>query len=103
MTMMTVHDILEDKGFWSLARRKNAISWLLTGAQLALYFGFIALIAFDKPFLARKIAEGKAMTIGIPIAVLVIALSWGLTGIYIYWANNRHDPRVKTMKDRIGA
>lgn len=103
MIKMTADEILKDEDFKALARRKNAMSLILTAAQLVLYFGFIALIAFNKPFLARKLAEGKAMTVGIPIAVLTILLSWGLTGIYIFWANNRHDVRVRKMKDRIGA
>ena len=74
----------------------------MTILELVLYFGFIGLIAFNKPFLAQKLSEGSATTIGIPIAVGTIIGSWVLTGIYIFWANNTYDERVKNIKDRIG-
>lgn len=95
-------DILNDPEFKSLVSQKNTISWILTVLELALYFGFIGLIAFNKPYLAQKLAEGGAVTKGIPIAVGVIILSWVLTGIYIFWANTTYDSMVKKIKDRIG-
>jgi uncharacterized membrane protein (DUF485 family) len=95
-------DLLNDEDFKSLVNKKNTISWILTILELVLYFGFIALIAFNKPFLAMKLSEGKATTIGIPIAVGTILLSWVLTGIYIFWANTKYDSMVKKLKDKIG-
>lgn len=95
-----VHEILEDPDFKALSRRKNKISLILTVIQLVLYFGFIALIAFNKPFLARKI--WGAVTVGVPIAVGVIVLSWVLTGIYIRWANSTYDSLVKKLKTKRG-
>ncbi len=38
--------------------RKFIISTILTVLELVLYFGFIGLIAFNKPFLAQKLSEG---------------------------------------------
>ena len=93
--------ILEDPEFKKLVSQKNTISWVLTILELALYFGFISLIAFNKPFLAQKLGEG-ATTIGIPIAVATIVLSWVLTGVYIYWANNKYDAEVKKVKEKVG-
>src|SRR5512147_2597246 len=80
MSKKTVHEILEDEDFKSLSSQKNTISVILTILELVLYFGFIALIAFNKPFLAQKMTEGRATTIGIPIAVGTILLSWVFTG-----------------------
>ncbi len=98
----TVHDIVEDQDFKDLTSKKDSISIVLTILELVLYFGFIALIAFNKPFLAQKLSEGGAPTIGIPIAVGTIFFSWVFTGIYIYWANNKYDRDVKKIKDKIG-
>ena len=100
MSSKSVHQILDDPEFQELASQKNSVSLTLTLIELVLYFGFIALIAYNKPFLAQKIAEGSAITIGIPIAVGVIILSWVLTGIYIFWANNVYDEMVKRVKKR---
>ena len=96
------HQILEDPEFKKLKSQKDAISIVLTIIELVLYFGFIALVAYNKPFLAQKLSEDAAMTIGIPIAIGVIVLSWVLTGIYIFWANTKYDVMVKNVKDRVG-
>ncbi len=97
----TVHEILEDEDFKSLSGQKNSISIILTVLELVLYFGFIALIAFNKPFLAQKMGGEGATTIGIPIAVGTILLSWVFTGIYIFWANSKYDLLVKKVKEKI--
>ena len=97
---MSTQEILDDKDFQSLSSQKFAICTILTILELVLYFGFIALIAFNKPFLSQKLSG--AITIGIPIAVGTIILSWVLTGIYIRWANNTYDVLVKKVKEKIG-
>ncbi len=97
----TAHQILDDPEFQELARQKDKISLILTIVELVLYFGFIGLIAYNKPFLAHTL-EGSATTYGIPIAVGVILLSWILTGIYIFWANSVYDEKVKRIKKRFG-
>jgi uncharacterized membrane protein (DUF485 family) len=99
-SMKTTEEILNDADFRSLSSQKNTISVILTILELVLYFGFIALIAFNKPFLASKVSG--AISIGIPIAVATIFLSWVLTGIYIYWANSKYDVLVKKVKEKIG-
>jgi len=95
-------EILNDPDFKQLMSQKNTISIVLTILELVLYFGFIGLIAFNKPFLAQKLTEGKATTVGIPIAVGTIFLSWIFTGIYILWANSRYDTMVKKIREKIG-
>ncbi|MCX8070395.1 MAG: DUF485 domain-containing protein [Thermodesulfovibrionales bacterium] len=95
-------EILEDEDFKQLVKKKNMVSMVFTILELILYFGFVGLIAYNKPFLSQKISEDSAMTIGIPIAVLTIFFSWVLTAIYIFWANSSYDNEVKKVKDKIG-
>jgi len=102
MSPKTATQILQDPDFLKLVRQKNAVSVVLTIVQLVLYFGFIALIAYNKPYLGTKIGPDSAITVGIPIAVGVIILSWLLTGVYVWWANNKYDVMVKDIKDRMG-
>ena len=102
MSSKSVDQILTDPEFLKLMRQKNFVTVVLTIVELAIYFGFIGLIAYNKPFLGTRVSEGSSITIGIPIAVGVIVLSWVLTGIYVYWANNKYDAMVKAVKDRIG-
>ena len=101
MSPKTVHQILDDPDFLELVRKKDRISAILTALELVLYFGFIALIAYYKAYLAEKISAGSSITIGIPIAVGVIVLSWILTGVYVFWANGKYDPMVKAVKEKM--
>lgn len=101
MSKLKHEDILNDPDFKDLSKQKFAISIILTILELALYFGFIGLIAYNKPYLAQKIGAG-ATTIGIPIAIGTIVFSWVLTGIYIWWANNKYDVLVNKVKEKVG-
>lgn len=98
--MSTKHEILASEEFKSLASRKNRISLVLTVIELAVYFGFVFLIAFNKDFLATDISGN--ITMGLPIGLGVIVLSWLLTGMYVWWANNNYDKMVNSIKDKIG-
>lgn len=100
MAKVKKEDILNDPDFLSLVSRRNRIAWILTILELVLYFGFISLVAFNKPFLGMKLTG--AITIGIPIAVGTILLSWVLTGIYIRWANQTYDALVNNIKEKVG-
>ena len=74
----------------SAARWRIAIS--LTLVMLAVYVGFILLVAFNKPLLGYVIVPG--LSLGILLGVLVIAIAWLLTWWYIRWAN-AHDVAMR--------
>jgi uncharacterized membrane protein (DUF485 family) len=78
----------------SAARWRVALS--LTVAMMAVYFGFILLVAFDKPLLGRTIAPG--LSLGILLGVLVIVAAWVLTWVYVRWANTHYDRRLGELK-----
>ncbi len=101
MAKRSVQEILEDPDFKQLYGKRMNIAWTLTVLELALFFGFVWLVSYDKPFLAQKMSAGSATTIGIPIAVGTILISWVLTGIYVQWANTTYDGLVKKIKDKI--
>jgi uncharacterized membrane protein (DUF485 family) len=96
---ITKEELLQDPDFRHLVAQRNFISWTLTLLELILYFGFIGLIAFNKPFLGIKLIG--SITVGIPIAVGTIILSWAFTGVYIWWANNEYDDMVDKIKDKL--
>lgn len=78
-----------------LARRRWRVAITLTIAMVVLYFGFIALIAFNKPLLARKVTEG--LSLGILLGALVILASWLLTWFYVRWANTHYDTALASI------
>jgi uncharacterized membrane protein (DUF485 family) len=81
--------------FGEIARARTRIATILTIAMILLYFGFVTLIAFNKPLLARRIAPG--LSLGILLGVLVIVGSWLLTWVYVRWANRHYDKAVDQM------
>ena len=97
-----LEEVLADPDFKELYGKRMKIAWTLTILELILFFGFVWLVSYDKPFLAQKMSAGSATTLGIPIAVGVIFLSWVFTGIYVQWANTTYDGLVKKVKDKIG-
>jgi uncharacterized membrane protein (DUF485 family) len=79
-------------GLEGIARRQRRFALSLTAIMIALYFGFILLIAYDKPLLGRKIVPG--LSIGIVLGALVIVGSWTLTWWYVRWANAHYDTEL---------
>lgn len=73
-----------------LQSKRSSFGWLLTILMLIVYYGYIALIAFDKAFLAQPIGEGVT-TLGIPLGMGVIIFTIVITGIYVRRANSEYD------------
>lgn len=78
----------------SAARWRIAI--LLTATMMVAYFGFILLIAFDKPLVGSIIAPG--VSLGMLLGVLVIVVAWVLTWIYVRWANTHYDKSLDRLR-----
>jgi uncharacterized membrane protein (DUF485 family) len=76
--------------YQELRRKRNALGFLLTGLMLLVYYGFVSLIAFDKPFLAQPIGEGVT-SLGVPIGFGVILFTVLITAIYVRKANSEFD------------
>lgn len=81
----------------ALARAKWRLSAILTTIMVAVYFGFMLLIAFRKDLVAKEIIPG--LSIGIVFGVFTILCAWFLTFIYVQWANRVYDAGLKRMKD----
>ncbi|AKJ43472.1 DUF485 domain-containing protein [Pragia fontium] len=77
--------------FKDLVRKRDRFAWSLSFITLALYVGFILLIAFEPQWLGTPIAEGTSITRGIPVGIGLIITSFLLTGIYVYRANREFD------------
>ena len=86
----------QDAAIQDLARRRWRVAITLTMAMVALYFGFILLVAFNKPLLGRLISPG--LSLGVLFGALVIVLSWILTWIYVRWANKHYDTALHALR-----
>jgi len=81
----------------SLAARRWRVAITLTAVMLAVYFGFILLVAFDKPLMGRLILGGR-ISVGIVLGAAVIAVAPLLTAVYVRWANRIYDPELHALR-----
>ncbi len=91
-----VRRIAGDPQYQALKARRSRFGWTLTIAMLVVYYGFILLVAFDKPLLASRIGAGVT-TLGMPIGLGVILFTVVITAYYVRRANREFD----ALTDRV--
>ena len=91
-----VERIQRNPKYQQLKRTRSRYGWTLAILMLIVYYGYIALIAFDKEFLAKPIGAGVT-TIGIPIGMAVIVFSIVITGLYVRRANSEFDALTREI------
>ena len=74
------------------------IAIALTVAMMVLYFGFILLVAYNKPLLTQLVVPG--LSIGVLLGALLIVAAWVLIWVYVRWANNHYDAAVAALSER---
>jgi len=90
MSDATVARIEANPKYQELKRKRNAFGWTLCILMFIVYYGYISLIAFNKPFLAQPIGDG-VMTLGIPIGFGIIIFTIAITALYVRRANSEFD------------
>ena len=86
------------------AKRWRVAIWLSV-IMLIAYYGFILLVAFNKPLLSRilvdnvatAVGSGPGLSVGILLGALVIVMAWVLTLVYVYWANTTYDHQIHEL------
>ena len=85
-----VQRIASHPKYHELRAKRTGYGWWLTLAMMVVYYGFIMLVAFNKPFLSQRLGDG-VMTVGIPIGFGVIVFTIVITAIYVRRANSEFD------------
>ena len=91
--------VASDPNYQELKAKRSRFGWWLTLAMLVVYYGFILLVAFNKPFLSTRIGEGVT-TIGMPIGFGVIIFTIVITAIYVRRANGEFDALTDEIVNR---
>ena len=91
-----VQRIASHPKYRELKAKRTRFGWTLTAMMMIVYYGFILLVAFNKPFLAQRLGEG-VMTLGIPIGFGVIVFTIAITAYYVNRANAEFD----TLSDAV--
>ena len=87
--------------YQKLVRTRSSFGWILTAIMMFVYYGYIALIAFNKEVLSARLGEG-VMTVGIPVGFGVIVFTILITGFYVRRANSEFDQLTREIVEEAG-
>ena len=87
--------------YQKLVRTRSSFGWILTAIMMVVYYGYIALIAFNKEVLSARLGEG-VMTVGIPVGFGVIVFTILITGFYVRRANSEFDQMTREIVEEAG-
>ena len=79
-----------------LKAKRTRFGWMLTALMLFVYYGFVLLIAFDKPLLSQRLGNG-VMTLGMPLGFGVILFTVAITAYYVLRANAEFDALTEAI------
>ncbi|EHR70419.1 putative membrane protein [Burkholderiales bacterium JOSHI_001] len=99
MTDPVVARIRANPKYQELKQKRSSFGWMLTALMMVVYYGYIALIAWNKEFLSQPLGAGVT-TIGIPIGMGVIVFTIIITGIYVRRANDEFDSLTKQILEK---
>ena len=86
--------------YQELKARRSSFGWWLTAAMMVVYYGFILLVAFNKPFLASRLGEG-VITYAMPIGFGVIVFTVLITVLYVRRANSEYDTLAEQVSKAV--
>ena len=87
--------------YQKLVRTRSSFGWILTAIMMVVYYGYIALSAFNKEVLSARLGEG-VMTVGIPVGFGVIVFTILITGFYVRRANSEFDQLTREIVEEAG-
>lgn len=83
--------IRENPRYIALARARSRLTWRLSILVLAGYFLFMGVAAVRPDLLHLPLYQGSHLSLGIPLATLLIVIAWLLTAWYVHRANTHFD------------
>lgn len=86
--------------YQELKAKRTSFGVWLTVAMLVVYYGFILLVAFNKPLLAARLGDG-VMTLGMPIGLAVIVFTIVITALYVRRANSEFDALAEQINKAV--
>lgn len=92
--------IANHPSYRELKAKRTRFGLWLTAAMLVVYYGFILLVAFNKPLLATRLGEGVT-TYAMPIGFGVIIFTVVITAIYVRRANREYDSLAEQISKAV--
>lgn len=94
--------IKADPNYHKLVKTRSRYGWTLTWSMMAVYYGFILLVAFNKEWMGTRLGEG-VMTWAMPVGLAVILFTVVITGVYVRRANSEFDELTAAIRARAKA
>ena len=95
-----VSKIKSNPKYKELVSKRNSFSLKLSLFVLAMFYGYVLVIAFNKEILATKIGDG-VMTVAYPVGAAIIVISFITTLIYVSRANSEFEDLEMAIKDDV--
>ncbi len=90
-----VRRVQSDPNFIELERKRNSLGISLAVLMLVIYYGYILMLAFAKPFLGTVVYG--VVTLAFPIGMFVLLSAIVITGIYVNRANGEFDALTRKI------
>jgi uncharacterized membrane protein (DUF485 family) len=91
--------VIASDDFKKLVKKRWSVSMILLATLFVSYYGFILLVATNKPLVNTKI--GEVTTLAIPLGLGAIVVAFLLTAVYVAWANRSYDPEVERLRSQL--
>ena len=85
-----IQRVVSNPKYQELKSKRSSFGWWLTLSMMVVYYGFILLVASDKPLLATKMGAG-VISIGMPLGIGVLLFTIIITNLYVRRANSEFD------------
>ena len=99
------HDLVTQSSasptYQKLVKTRSSYGWMLTALMMIVYYGFILLVAYAKPFMGSRIHEGGVLTWAMPIGIFVLVFTVIITGIYVRRANSEFDDLTEKLRKEV--
>lgn len=77
--------------FQQLVATRGRFAWTLSFVVLAIFYGFVLVVAFQPQVLGQPIAEGSVVSVGVVFGLFMFTFFWALTALYVRRANGEFD------------
>ncbi len=101
MTKEQIEQVKNNPKYQKLVSERSRFAWTLSIIMLVVYYAFIMTIAFSPETLGTKIGDG-VITLGIPVGIAIIFISFILAGIYVRRANGEFDELTREVREELG-
>ena len=83
--------VINNPKFQNLVVKRGRYAWSLSILVLAVFYGFVLLVAFQPTLIGSPISEGSAWTYGVVGGLFIFISFWLLMARYVHRANGVFD------------